>query len=96
MTKRKTTEQFVKEARDVHGDKYDYSDVEYVNNKTKVKIICTEHGEFWQYPYYHQKGVGWPVFGKNRQVATRTKDTAWFVKQSTEVHGNSYDYSKVD
>lgn len=38
---------FIKKARDVHGDKYDYSKVEYVNNKTKVCIVCPEHGEFW-------------------------------------------------
>lgn len=96
MTKRKTTEQFVKEARDVHGDRYDYSKVVYVNNNTKVCIICPEHGEFWQYPSNHLKGVGCPVCGKNRQVAKRTNDTEWFVNQSKEVHGNSYDYSKVD
>jgi hypothetical protein len=47
------TEQFIKMAKEVHGDKYDYSKVEYVNNETKVCIICPEHGEFWQTPYSH-------------------------------------------
>ena len=96
MAKRKTTEQFVKEAREVHGDKYDYSKVEYVDNKTKVKIVCPEHGGFWQYPYNHLKGVGCPVCGKNRHVAKRTKNTEWFVNQSKKVHGDKYDYSKVE
>ena len=48
MGKRKTTEQFISEAIKVHGDKYDYSKVEYINAKTKVCIICPKHGEFWQ------------------------------------------------
>ena len=50
---RKTTEQFIAEAKDVHGDKYDYSKVEYKNNHDKVCIICPIHGEFWQYPKDH-------------------------------------------
>lgn len=42
-----TTEQFIKEAKKIHGDKYDYSKVEYNGNKTKVCIVCPIHGEFW-------------------------------------------------
>ena len=42
--------QFIEKARKVHGDKYDYSKVEYINAKTKVCIICPEHGEFWVTP----------------------------------------------
>lgn len=37
----------------VHGDKYDYSKVVYVNNNTKVEIVCKEHGSFWQLPRTH-------------------------------------------
>lgn len=48
MSKRKTTEQFIEEARAIHGDKYDYSKVEYVNSRTKVCIICPIHGEFFK------------------------------------------------
>ena len=47
MSKTKTTKQFIEEAKLIHGDKYDYSKAEYVNAKTKVCIICPEHGEFW-------------------------------------------------
>lgn len=46
-------EEFVKKARNVHGDKYDYSKVVYVNAKTNVKIICPIHGEFLQTPDKH-------------------------------------------
>ena len=46
--KKTTTEEFIERARKVHGDKYDYSKVEYINSRTKVCIICPEHGEFWK------------------------------------------------
>ena len=56
--RRKTKEDFIKSAKVKHGDKYDYSKVEYVNNNTKVCIICPEHGEFWQIPSSHLQGNG--------------------------------------
>ncbi len=51
--KTKTTEQFIEEAKLVHGNKYDYSLTNYVNNYTKVKIVCPIHGMFTQKPYHH-------------------------------------------
>ena len=56
----KNKEEFIEKARKVHGDKYDYSKVNYINSTTKVCIICPEHGEFWQRPYCHIKGQGCP------------------------------------
>ena len=53
-----TTEEFIKKAREVHGDKYDYSKVEYVNAQTPVVIICPKHGEFLQRPSHHTDGRG--------------------------------------
>ena len=53
-----TTEEFIAKAKLVHGDKYDYSKVEYINSKTKICIICPEHGEFWQLPNSHIYGQG--------------------------------------
>ena len=53
-----TTKEFIQKAKAVHGDKYDYSKVEYVNTSTKVCIICKKHGEFWQLPSSHLKGHG--------------------------------------
>ena len=48
MRKKVTTELFIERARSVHGDKYDYSKVHYEYTRTKVCIVCPEHGEFWQ------------------------------------------------
>lgn len=55
-------ETFIKEARKIHGNKYDYSKVDYINNKTPVCIICPKHGDFWQTPRAHLcKGHGCPL-----------------------------------
>ena len=53
-----TRDEFIRRAQAIHGTKYDYSLVEYVNNKTKVKIICPVHGEFEQEPSTHLQGKG--------------------------------------
>ncbi len=53
-----TTEEFIKKAKLTHGDKYDYSKVQYNNSQTKVTIICPIHGEFEQIPNDHLGGHG--------------------------------------
>ena len=67
MAKRKTTSQFIAEAKAIHGDKYDYSKVEYINTDTKVCIICLVHGEFWQTPNNHLCGCGCPFCYHNNK-----------------------------
>ena len=56
--KKKTTERFIEEVKGIHGDKYDYSKVEYKGINENVCIICPKHGEFWQTPSNHLKGCG--------------------------------------
>lgn len=58
---RKTTEQFIKEAKQKHGKKYDYSQTKYTNIVSKLKIICVEHGAFEQEAKAHLRGQGCPV-----------------------------------
>lgn len=56
---RSNTKEFINKARKVHGDKYDYSKVEYITaKKDKVCIICPKHGEFWMLPNDHLNGKG--------------------------------------
>ena len=57
---RHTTEEFIQLARKAHGDKYDYSLVEYCDNRSKVEIICPKHGTFLQEPHSHLQGRGCP------------------------------------
>lgn len=92
MGKRKTTEQFIEEARQVHGDKYDYSKVEYVGNKKKVCLVCHKHGEFWQRPDHILHGSGC----QECLLDTRRLNTEKFIEKAREIHGDKYDYSKVE
>ena len=90
MGKKLTSEDFVKKANKVHDGKYDYSNVVYVNNKTKVCIICPEHGEFWQRPNEHINGHG---CSKCCGAHIPTKEE--WITSARKVHGDKYDYSKV-
>jgi Zn ribbon nucleic-acid-binding protein len=60
MANRKTTEEFINEANIVHNNKYDYTNVEYVNSTTPVNIICKSHGIFKQSPAHHLKSQNCP------------------------------------
>jgi hypothetical protein len=53
-----TTEEWIEEAMSIHGDKFDYSDVVYINSKTEVKIICPKHGSLELKPSEHISGKG--------------------------------------
>jgi len=86
-----TNEIFIEKANKIHGDRYNYSLIDYKNNRTKVKIICKKHGIFEQNLKSHiTKKYGCPICGG---TGKHTKET--FIKKSKEVHGNKYDYSLV-
>lgn len=91
MLKRLTKQEFIEKARAKHGCKYDYSKVEYINNHTKVCIICPEHGEFWQTPMNHLMGKGCvKCVRPNSQLSTEK-----YIAMAKETHGGVYDYSKT-
>jgi predicted nucleic acid-binding Zn-ribbon protein len=94
--RRLTKEEFIEKARKIHGNFYDYSKVDYINNKTKVTIICPIHGKFEQSPNNHLKGQGCPKCGIQKNALSRTLTAKEFVEKAKEVHQNKYDYSKVD
>ena len=86
-----TTEEFIKRAKEVHDNKYDYSKANYVGTHKKILIICPTHGEFWQDAANHLRGHGCPACGNvNRPTAEN------FIKRAKEIHGNKYDYSLVE
>ena len=91
-----TTEDFIKKARSIHGDKYDYSKVNYINCDTKVCIICPIHGEFWQIPSSHLNGNGCPICGKLKSNSSKTMGLNDFIEKARKKHGDKYDYSKVE
>ena len=88
--------EFLEKAYKVHGDRYDYSKVEYVNSQTKVCIICPEHGEFWQEPAAHIRGYNCPKCANKKRGDTFRCSYDDFINKSSLVHNNRYDYSKVE
>ena len=91
-----TTEKFIEKAKNIHGYKYDYSKVKYINTSSKVCIICPEHGEFWQTPNAHLSGQSCPKCG-NKKISDKKKKTLEIlIKEFNVIHNNKYDYSKVE
>lgn len=85
---------FISSCLSINGDKYDYSLVEYVNNKTKVKIACKIHGIFEQTPNNHlSKKQSCPKCSKYHFNKLSNIE---FVENSIKIHGNLYDYSMSD
>ena len=105
--KRKSREQFIEDARQVHGDRYDYSQVEYIRTGTKVKILCPVHGPFCQRPSDHLKGKrckecapvgsahGWTDEQKDSASERYRMPLPEFLNRAKAMHGDRYDYSKV-
>lgn len=91
IMKKLKTEEFIEKSKKIHGDKYDYSLVEYTNTFTKVEIICQIHGVFEQTPHKHTQKQG---CSKCNGGIKSTKEE--FIVKSKEIHGNKYDYSLVE
>jgi hypothetical protein len=91
----KSLDKFINQANIVHKNKYDYSKVNYVNDGTKVEIICPEHGSFFQAPNDHLRGSGCVSCGIKNTIDKKIKKySEIFPKKASVVHNNKYDYSK--
>jgi very-short-patch-repair endonuclease len=90
---RVTTKAFIEKARRVHGDRYDYSKVDYRNARTKVTVSCREHGDFQQTPDSHGRGIGCPTCGHVVTGKKRRLSQDEFIEKARAVHGELYDYS---
>ena len=91
-----TSNEFIEKSKQVHGNKYDYSKVDYINTHTKVCIICPEHGEFWITPNNHLRCHGCKSCGYIKNAINQTLSLEQFIKKAKKIHGNKYDYSKVE
>jgi len=78
MGKLLTTEEFIEKARNIHGNKYDYSLTNYIFNTQEINIICPKHGIFKQIPNSHLQGAGCP---KCRQYRGETKISKILIKK---------------
>ena len=86
-----STKTFTEKSRQVHGDKYDYSLVDYKQSHSKIKIICKEHGIFIQKPYIHLTGKGCKKCDNNKKSLSMNE----FLLRSETIHNKKYDYSLV-
>ena len=95
MLKNIKAENFITKSNIIHGNKYDYSKVEYINNNTKVCVICPEHGEFKITPQKHLSGQGCRKCAYLKNSKRQLSNTEDFIEKAKKVRGNKYDYSKV-
>lgn len=93
---RKTQEQFIIDAKAKHGEKYDYLNVIYETSKSKIKIICGQHGEFIQNANGHLNGQGCPECGKQTIIKKRSMPKSEFITNANVIHNNKYDYSQMN
>ena len=98
MCKRLTNEEFIEKAKLVHGNKYNYSKVNYIDTKTLVIITCQKHGDFKMKPNKHLSAKqGCPSCFKENKSKCQRKSCNDFIKQCKEVYGeNTYDYSTIN
>ena len=90
-------EDFVERAEKIHEGRYDYSKVEYVSSKTKVEVICKQHGIFYQTPSNHLLGKGCNECAKLSTASKIIKNKSTvFEDRANLVHDNKYDYSLAD
>lgn len=92
---RKKTEEVVAKFVEVHGDRYDYSLVEYSGNKNKVRIICEKHGVFEQMPTDHIRGMGCRQCGIDAAADERMLDDDEFIEKAAALNGGGYAYAGV-
>lgn len=95
MSKRKTTEEFIADAIKKHGNKYDYSHVEYKGATAFVTIICPVHGEFQQRAADHINGHGCKKCVYEQKALQQAKPADTFISQANVIHKNKYDYTKI-
>ena len=91
LTKRSNKESFVDKANKIHGNKYRYSKVDYVNAHTKVVIECPEHGDFEQTPNGHISGVGCAECSGKKKHNNES-----FIEKAKQIHGDKYQYQLVE
>lgn len=90
-----SNEDYIKSCKEIHGDRYDYTEVRYTGKDNKVRIICRTHGIFEQCANSHKRGSGC----RQCSIKHRGSNTKWttktFIEACKEVHGNTYTYNNT-
>ena len=90
-----TTNEFIEKANIINNNKYNYGYTVFEKMDKDVKIVCKNHGLFWQSPSNHLRNMGCPKCGDILGTEKRTKTLEEFLKEAKHIHGEKYDYSKV-
>lgn len=94
MTMKKlTTEEFIEKANKIHNNKYDYSQVKYVNSRTKVCITCPQHNQFWQLANSHLQGQGCPKCSEITKNNKLKVDKETLLNKFNLLYNGKYEYN---
>ena len=88
--------QFIEKAKEVHGDKYNYSKSIYTKSCNKLTIICPIHGEFEQIATNHLQNNGCIKCANIYKNIKNKKSQEQFIKEARDFHRDKYDYSLVE
>ena len=94
QSQRYSTEEFVNSVSLIHGKKYDYTKVNYINSQTKVEIICPIHSSFYMKPNSHYNGQGCPQCGRIEAIKNIILDYSVFLERAEKIHNNLYAYKE--
>lgn len=95
MSVKLSTEEFIKRAKETHGERYDYTRVHYSSSKSKVEIGCSTHGFFHQLPFDHIRGYGCNECGAESSSKKQKSNSDEFIAKARQLHGSKYRYDKV-
>lgn len=87
-------EDIIVKFKNVHGDEYDYSLVDFTGRLNKVKINCKEHGIFYQTPAAHLQGQGCPGCGKIKRANGKKVSFEEFEFRARKIHGDKFSYDE--
>jgi len=90
-TKKLSTQEFIEKAQEVHGDRYDYSNSNYLSSEKPIEIICKTHGPFFQIATNHLNGDNCPKCAGNQKSNTKE-----FIEKARLLHGDRFNYDKVE
>lgn len=91
-----TNEGFIRKAKAIHGDKYDYTKIDYKNKNSNLILICPIHGEFAQVARFHLKSHGCQKCGRKSIGDNKRHTVEEFIVNANKKHSGRYDYSLVD
>lgn len=94
MPAKLTQDEFISRSNKIHNFKYDYSKTIYINRRTKIIIICPEHGEFFVLPKTHMDGHECIKCAMDKRILPIRLNNEIFISKAQKKFGNKFNYSK--